>query len=70
MQTLSILRQALAIGLALAGGLATAPLAQAADAAAVSGYRFSPVNQYGINVTAAYWNPIMAYVSEKSGVPL
>ena len=63
MQTLSILRQALAIGLALAGGLATAPLAQAADAA---GYRFSPVNQYGINITAAYWNPIVAYVSEKA----
>jgi phosphonate transport system substrate-binding protein len=33
-------------------------------------YRFSPVNQYGINVTAAYWNPIIAYVSEKSGVRL
>lgn len=33
-------------------------------------YRFSPVNQYGIAVTAAYWNPIMTYVSEKSGVKL
>ena len=33
-------------------------------------YRFSPVNQYGINVTAAYWNPVMAYVSQKSGVKL
>lgn len=33
-------------------------------------YRFSPVNQYGINLTAAYWNPIIAYVSEKSGVRL
>ncbi|MFM9917452.1 MAG: PhnD/SsuA/transferrin family substrate-binding protein, partial [Rhizobacter sp.] len=33
-------------------------------------YRFSPVNQYGINLTAAYWNPIIAYVSEKSGVKL
>lgn len=31
-------------------------------------YRFSPVNQYGINLTAAYWNPIIGYVSEKSGV--
>jgi phosphonate transport system substrate-binding protein len=38
--------------------------------AADEGYRFSPVNQYGINITAAYWNPIIAYVSEKSGVPL
>lgn len=33
-------------------------------------YRFSPVNQYGISLTAAYWNPIMEYVSEKSGVQL
>jgi phosphonate transport system substrate-binding protein len=33
-------------------------------------YRFSPVNQYGINLTAEYWNPIIAYVSEKSGVKL
>lgn len=33
-------------------------------------YRFSPVNQYDINLTAAYWNPIIDYVSEKSGVKL
>jgi phosphonate transport system substrate-binding protein len=33
-------------------------------------YNFSPVNQYDIKLTAAYWNPIIAYVSEKSGVPL
>jgi phosphonate transport system substrate-binding protein len=33
-------------------------------------YTFSPVNQYDINLTAAYWNPIIAYVSEKSGVKL
>lgn len=34
------------------------------------GYNFSPVNQFDINLTAAYWNPIIAYVSEKSGVKL
>jgi phosphonate transport system substrate-binding protein len=34
------------------------------------GYRFSPVNQWDITKTAAYWNPIMQYVSEKSGVKL
>jgi phosphonate transport system substrate-binding protein len=34
------------------------------------GYRFSPVNQYDINLTAAYWNPIISYVSDKSGVKL
>lgn len=33
-------------------------------------YRFSPVNQYGIKLTAEYWNPIIDYVSEKSGVRL
>jgi phosphonate transport system substrate-binding protein len=33
-------------------------------------YNYSPVNQYGIQLTAAYWNPIIAYVSEKSGVKL
>lgn len=33
-------------------------------------YRFSPVNQYDINLTAAYWNPIIQYVSETSGVKL
>jgi phosphonate transport system substrate-binding protein len=34
------------------------------------GYKFSPVNQYGINLTAGYWNPILNYVSQKSGVKL
>ena len=33
-------------------------------------YRFSPVNQWDINLTASYWNPIINYVAEKSGVPL
>lgn len=33
-------------------------------------YQFSPVNQYGIQLTAAYWNPIIQYVSERSGVKL
>src|SRR5574343_1572420 len=33
-------------------------------------YRFSPVNQWDIPKTAAYWNPIVQYVSEKSGVRL
>ena len=33
-------------------------------------YRFSPVNLYGIELTASYWNPIIDYVSTKSGVKL
>ncbi len=38
--------------------------------AQAANYNFSPVNQHDINLTAAYWNPIIAYVSEKSGVKL
>ena len=52
--------------LSTALAFATAPALAADD----GGYRFSPVNQYGISLTAAYWNPIIAYVSEKSGVKL
>lgn len=33
-------------------------------------YQFSPVNQYGIELTASYWNPIINYVSEKTGLQL
>lgn len=33
-------------------------------------YRFSPVNQYGIELTAKYWNPIIEHVSARSGVRL
>lgn len=39
-------------------------------ALAAETYDFSPVNQYGIHLTAAYWNPIIGYVSQKSGVKL
>ena len=45
-------------------------LLPSATEAQEGGYRFSPVNQYDINLTAAYWNPIISYVSEKSGVKL
>jgi phosphonate transport system substrate-binding protein len=33
-------------------------------------YRFSPVNQYGVRLTAEYWNPIIDYVSGRSGIKL
>lgn len=42
----------------------------AAPAAAQTAYSFSPVNQANITTAASYWNPIVAYVSEKSGVKL
>ena len=54
--------------LALLFALAPA-LTQAADAKPAV-YRFSPVNQWDINRTATYWNPIIQYVSEKSGIQL
>lgn len=42
----------------------------ALPAQAQTEYRFSPVNQANIATAASYWNPIVAYVSEKSGVKL
>lgn len=54
------LRPLLALGLSVA----------AAAAAAQTTYRFSPVNQWDIAKTADYWNPIVQYVSRKSGVPM
>jgi len=53
-------------GVGLAGLLACVP----ASAQESGVYRFSPVNQYGIELTASYWNPIVDYVSTKSGVKL
>jgi len=51
-------------------GVAVLPFALATAARAQTTYLFSPVNQYGITETAAYWNPIIGYVSQKSGVKL
>ena len=42
----------------------------ARPAAAQTVYRFSPVNQWDIAKTAAYWNPIVQYVESKSGIKL
>ncbi|MGJ7917873.1 phosphate/phosphite/phosphonate ABC transporter substrate-binding protein [Massilia sp. LXY-6] len=33
-------------------------------------YNFSPVNQYNLQVSARFWNPIIHYVSARSGVRL
>lgn len=50
--------------------LATLVVAPATHAQENGEYRFSPVNQYGIELTASYWNPIIDYVAAKSGVKL
>ena len=54
---------------ALAAGLLALVLSAVAQAEPTV-YNFSPVNQFDIALTADYWNPIIAYVSEKSGVQL
>ncbi|WP_207795874.1 phosphate/phosphite/phosphonate ABC transporter substrate-binding protein [Kinneretia aquatilis] len=63
-RTIALIRQVL-VALTMALGLQAAR-AQAEEPL----YRFSPVNQANIALTADYWNPIMAYVSERSGVKL
>ena len=55
-----------ALALTLLGAAAAPSIAEAQQAS----YSFSPVPQYGIGLTASYWNPILDYVSEKSGVKL
>ncbi|WIV98896.1 phosphate/phosphite/phosphonate ABC transporter substrate-binding protein [Kinneretia aquatilis] len=66
-RTIALIRQVLQVLVALTMALGL----QAARAQAEEPlYRFSPVNQANIALTADYWNPIMAYVSERSGVKL
>lgn len=50
--------------------LALLVLAPATAPAQDQPYRFSPVNQWDINKTASYWNPIIQYVGERSGLQL
>jgi phosphonate transport system substrate-binding protein len=56
----------LTAALALLLGAALPSAAGAAEAA----YAFNVLNQRTVALTAAYWNPIITYVSRKSGVPL
>jgi phosphonate transport system substrate-binding protein len=44
--------------------------AGAVRAAPPPSYNFSPVNQYNLQVSASFWNPIIQWVSQKSGVRL
>jgi phosphonate transport system substrate-binding protein len=45
-------------------------LACGAGAAEPPAYNFSPVNQYNLQLAARFWNPIIGYVSSRSGVRL
>jgi phosphonate transport system substrate-binding protein len=40
------------------------------NASAAGAYSFGPVNQRSPSLTAQYWNPILDYVSQRSGVKL
>jgi phosphonate transport system substrate-binding protein len=53
-----------------AGLFLLAGLVSASAAAEPHSYNFSPVNQYNLQVSASFWNPIVRYVSSKSGVRL
>ena len=50
--------------------LAAAAAMHASHAAAQGPYTFYVLNQRSVALTAQYWNPILTYVSQKSGVPL
>jgi phosphonate transport system substrate-binding protein len=55
----------------LAATLLTAAIAlHSPGAAAQKPYTFYVLNQRSVALTAQYWNPIMTYVSKKSGVPI
>jgi len=52
--------------LVLAAAMTLGPTARAAE----EPYMFNVLNQRSVALTAQYWNPILLYVSRKSGVPL
>jgi phosphonate transport system substrate-binding protein len=50
--------------------LATAVVMNSPALAADKAYLFNVLSQRSVALTAQYWNPILTYVSQKSGVPL
>ena len=54
----------------LALSVAWPALVTAQEKPPVKPYAFNVLNQRTIALTAGYWNPILTYVSKKSGVPL
>jgi phosphonate transport system substrate-binding protein len=67
-----IKRTSFALILSILLGVTCTVQAQAPQAtvSTETSYNFSPVNQYNLELMATYWNPILAYVSGQSGVPL
>lgn len=66
-RSLDRLARGLCAAVALVGAMTWSTSTQAQDNRV---YSFSPVNQHGLELTASYWNPIIDYVSRKSGVNL
>jgi phosphonate transport system substrate-binding protein len=62
-----MIRRAITYAVAI---LAAAAAMHSPGAAAQQAYAFNVLNQRTIALTAQYWNPILTYVSRKSGVPL
>jgi len=60
----------LALGLLAVWSAAHAAAAPVPPPAERPAYQFSPVNQHNVQLTAGFWNPVMDYVSQKSGVAL
>ena len=50
--------------------LTTALVVHSSAFAAEPAYTFNVLNQRSVALTAQYWNPILTYVSKRSGVPL
>lgn len=46
------------------------PAEATSNAVAAASFHFAPVNQHSLELTAAYWNPILDYISATSGVRL
>lgn len=63
-----LVRLTAVLGLVLGALWSLPPLAQ--TTAPAKPYAFNVLNQRTIALTAEYWNPILTYVSKKSGVPL
>jgi len=59
-----ILLALLGLGIGMGSGMGSA------HAAGPACYNFSPVNQYNVQVSASFWNPIIHYVATRSGVCL
>lgn len=51
-------------------GAQTRPAELPGPSADTNTFAFAPVNQHSLELTAAYWNPILDYISAKSGVRL